>query len=116
MRLVRPDLPDVDIGKVSGVEIRAGDRLVLAMKPGEQPDPAQTLEVVSGLAEGAAGDDSLSVGVSLLGCVSHQSSDTESLVGWSRAKTTCLSLRRGASDGGRQSTRLMRREPPPCRA
>ena len=40
-----------DVDKMSGVEIRAGDSLVLATKPGERPDPTHKIDVVA-----AAGD------------------------------------------------------------
>jgi hypothetical protein len=36
-----------EVGKASGVAIRAGDSLVLAAKPGEEPDPTHQIDVVA---------------------------------------------------------------------
>eukprot|EP01043_Picozoa_sp_COSAG02_P027777 COSAG02_NODE_1652_length_11493_cov_82.045111_1_plen_448_part_10 len=36
-----------EVGRASGVAIRAGDSLLLAMKPGEQPDPVYQIDVVA---------------------------------------------------------------------
>ncbi len=55
VRLMRPGLPSIDIGKASGVEIRAGYRLHLATMPGAPPDSANTLEVITESVNGASG-------------------------------------------------------------